>query len=157
MPKQKKLHTSSALARLRKVFPNVTSVEDAVEDIDIRVTKADTQSKAVKNHKECALAQACKRILHADGAVINATSAYLIKGNQAFRYKLPESVTREIVSFDREAGFAAGDYHLHTPPPSSRLGNTSRSGSRTYKVGNGEKQPVYHITEGVRRAGDLNP
>ncbi len=148
-------HPSSSLARIRKSFPNVLHVVDATDDIDIRVTKVDTASKAVRNHKECALAHACKRAMQADGAIINVTSAYVIKGDTAVRYKLPETISREIVSFDREAGFEPGDYHLHTPPPSSKLGNDKRSGSRTYTKGNGQTIQPHHITEGVRRVGDI--
>lgn len=157
MSKPKTKNQSNALVRVRKLFPNVTAVVDATEDIDIKVTRADTQTKAVRNHSECALAHACRRAMRADGAMINVTSAYVIKGNTATRYKLPESVSREIVSFDREAAFEPGDYHLHTPPPSAKLGTPSRSGARTgYKTGNG-KSIKYHVTENVRRIGDVNP
>ncbi len=148
-------HPSSSLARIRKSFPHVNHVVDATEDIDIKVTKVDTSSKAVRNHRECALAHACKRAMAADGAIINVTSAYVIKGDIATRYSLPESISREIVSFDREAGFEPGDYHLHTPPPSGKLGNPKRTGSRTYAKGNGKTVPAYHFTEGVRRVGDI--
>ncbi len=151
-------HSSSAIARLQKSFPNVKEVVDATEDTDIVVTKGDTTTKAVRNHKECALAQACRRVFAAEGAVINVTSAYIIQGKTAYRYKLPESVSREIVSFDREAGFEPGTYHLHTPPPSSRLGVAARTGSRAgYKKGNGRPYKSYHFTDKVRRVTDLNP
>lgn len=161
MPKTKQTvqkRQSSALTRVQKLFPHVTSMVDANSDIDIRVTKSDTQTKAVKNHSECALAHACRRSFQADGAMINVTSAYIIKGNTATRYKLPESVSREIVSFDREAAFEPGDYHLHTPPPSSRLGTPQRTGSRGgYVKGAGKRVQPHHLTENVRRVGDLNP
>ena len=48
-PRPSKLFQTSALARVRKLFPNVTSVTDAGQDIDIHVIKADTNTAAVKN------------------------------------------------------------------------------------------------------------
>lgn len=158
MKKTRQKRTSNALLRVQKLFPHVTNMVDANSDIDIRVTKSDTQTKAVKNHSECALAHACRRSFQADGAMINVTSAYIIKGNTATRYKLPESISREIVSFDREAAFEPGDYHLHTPPPSARLGAPNRSGTKNgYTKGAGKQVQPYHLTENVRRVGDLNP
>ncbi len=157
-PKVKSKNPSNALARIRKLFPNVTEVVDGSGDINIRVTKIDTQSRAVKNHTECALAHACRRSMHADGAMINVTTAYIVKGATATRYTLPQSVSREIVAFDREAAFEPGDYHLHTPPPSAKLGTPQRSGSRdNFNRGNGKATRPHHLTENVRRIGDLNP
>jgi hypothetical protein len=45
----------------------------------------------------------------------------LIKGNTAYRYITPESVVREIISFDRHQDFAPGDYGLRSPSKSNSL------------------------------------
>jgi hypothetical protein len=113
-----------ALFNIRKFFPNVTSVVDATRSTKIEVTKKDASSRAVKNHKECAMAVACKRAFHVDGVVISRSVAYLVKGNQARRFVLPNSVIHEVISFDRGGGFAPGNYALSPPSICNKLGFT---------------------------------
>src|SRR5262249_8329569 len=109
---------------VHKFFPNVKRVKDASRPIEIQVTKADSSSKGRKNHKTCAMAAACKRAFHLDGAIVSKRMAYLIRGPVATRYEIPESVAREVVSFDRGGGFAPGTYRLGTPK--HELGAVSR-------------------------------
>src|SRR5689334_13665864 len=116
----------SALTIVRKFFPTVETVTDATSKCFIEVTKKDVESKAVKDHNACALAVACKRAMHLDGVIISRSTAYLIKGNKATRYKLHDSVSREIVSFDRGAGFDVGHYELAKISKSNRI--NSRAG-----------------------------
>ena len=144
----------SALNRIRKIYPEVESVVDASKDMDIVVEKRDTTSSIVRNHKECALAHAARRIEGVNGALINVTTAYIIKGDKAFRYKLPESVSLEIVSFDREAGFDIGEYHLHRPAPADKL-HALRPGGHGKRTGKGKKIRQIHFTGNVRRKGDV--
>jgi hypothetical protein len=138
-----------ALAVVRKFYPNIESVVDATEPLNIEVTKRDNQNSAVKNHKKCALAVACERKKDVDGVIISIATAYLIKGNQAIRYKVPPSVSREIVSFDRKAGFEEGFYKLNAPTVHDRLGysTTPRNHAET---GRGRKIKRRHVTENVR-------
>lgn len=112
----------SAINVVRKFFPKVNIVVDSSRNAMIEVTKADAGSRAVKDHSACAMAVACKRKFHLDGVIISRTIAYLIKGKQARRFHLPESVSREVVSFDRGSGFSPGKYELSRIPPMSRLG-----------------------------------
>lgn len=111
----------SSLEIVRKFFPEVSKVTDARSVLHVSVTRKDSNSSTVKNHKGCAMAVACKREHALDGVVISRKRAYLVKDGKATRYELPESVSREVVSFDRNAGFAAGEYQLSVPPPSSAL------------------------------------
>lgn len=134
----------TALQIVQKLYPEVTSVVDSKRNKVIEVTAKDCSSKAVKNHKECALAVACRKV--ADGAIICVKSAYLIKGTKATRYKVPESVSREITSFDRNAPFEPGTYHLTAVPASGELGAKRKPGGHT---GNGKKAD-YHRTENIR-------
>lgn len=69
-------------------FPKVSRVRDAEEPIWVNVTKQDSQSGRKKDSSECALARACVREKHADGAVVNIGISYLVKGTTATRYKL---------------------------------------------------------------------
>ena len=145
----------SALMIVQQYFPDVKKVSDADEAIEIEVTKADNKSAKVRNHNACALAVSCKRSLHLDGVIVSINTAYLIKGTKATRYKLPESVSREIVSFDRDGGFDEGTYKLNPCGKSDHLGE--RSERPTYAVstqgkGGGKPRRFMHRTNGVRAA-----
>ncbi len=139
----------TALEIVRRFHPNVESVKDSTKPLIIEVTKKDCESKAVKNQKECAMAQACKRQLKADGVIICLSTSYIIKGTHATRYKNTEAISREVVSFDRKAGFEPGIYELAKVPPTSKLGrNNGRHGK-----GEGKSYPPkfhHHRTENVR-------
>jgi len=103
---------SSKLNTVQKFCPKVTSVIDAKRSLIIDVIHKDALSSARKKHGECAMAEACKRKYKLDGVVIARSTAYLIKGNVATRYRVPPSVSREITSFDRGGGFEIGTYKL---------------------------------------------
>lgn len=100
----------SALSIVRKYHPAVTMMVDAAKPISFQVTKADCSRGKKGSPESCALARAAGR--QWDGAVISRTRAYLIKGKRAIRYAVPQSVAREIVSFDRNHNFAPGKYSL---------------------------------------------
>ena len=138
----------NTLAIVRKFFPSVKAVDDADEAINIEVTGRDTKSARVRDHGECAMAVACKRQHKLDGVIISVGTAYLIKNNRAVRYKMTEHASREIVSFDRNGGFAAGEYRLKPPVADQRLGAQSGSG----RHGNGTGKPIArkHFTSGIR-------
>lgn len=138
-----------ALNVVRKFFPNVKRVVDANRNAVIEVTAKDASSKAVKDHNACAMAVACKRKFHLDGVIISRSVAYLIKGNKARRFKLPESVSREVVSFDRGAGFAIGTYELSSISPTSRLG-LSHPGNERTTIRDHEPPRSRHMTTRVR-------
>jgi len=136
-----------ALARVRRYFPQVEEVEDGLKSIEVEVTAKDSKSAAVRNHEGCAMAVACKRLTKADGVIVSISTAYIIKGKTAIRYEVPMAVQKEIVSFDREAGFAEGKYHLIPKPPSAKLGESVPTGP--HKV-TGKPRRTYHHTAGIR-------
>ena len=141
------MSSRSALNNLRRFFPNIRVVKDARSDSYVEVTRKDLNSARVRDHKTCAMAVACKRKFHADGAIISLGTAYVVKGDTAIRYRVPESVSREIVSFDRNGGFKQGEYHLRAPAPSQRLGTVRKKHT-------GEKHPhrrvKFHFTDDIR-------
>lgn len=110
----------SALIIIRAYYPGVTLVSDARKSVTLRVSKEDCAKANSKQPSACALARACKR--EYDGAIISLSVAYLISGNKALRFKVPESVSREIISFDRNHNFSPGEYTLKAPSASTRLG-----------------------------------
>jgi hypothetical protein len=143
----------TALEIVRKFHPDVESVKDSNKPLIIEVTKKDAQSTAVKNHKDCAMAVACKRQLKADGVIVCLTTSYIIRGKQATRYKNTEAISREVTSFDRKAGFETGIYELARVPKSSRIGtNNKRHGKGKEK----HYPPKFsgHRTDNVRLIGD---
>jgi hypothetical protein len=104
-----------SLQIVQKFYPEVTKVVDARADLIFNLRASDVKSAKAKKHDGCALAQACKRQCHVDGAIVSTRTAYLISGTKATRYYVPESVSREIVAFDRGAGFELGAYCLQKP------------------------------------------
>ena len=116
---------------VRRLFPNVKFAVDADSAIDVSVNAKDCKDAEKLNPSECALARAAKRELKADGVIIGLGASYVIKGDKAVRYHTPESVQREIVSFDRHHDFAPGDYHLPPKSPAVRFGMPTYRGKRS--------------------------
>lgn len=114
----------TALAIVRKYYPNISSIKDATKSLSIKVTADDCKSSRRKSPDGCPMAQACKRSY--DGAIIAMSTAYLVKGNKAIRFTVPAAVSREIVSFDRHHDFAVGTYKLNKPSKGYRLGRDGR-------------------------------
>lgn len=136
-----------ALAIVQKYHPSVTRVVDAKRSIVITVTERDCKTAKRMAPDHCALATACER--EYDGAIISLSTAYLIKGTVAERYKVPHAVSREIVSFDRHQDFAAGDYWLNAPSETARLGPREYPQPKKKKRYAREKGR-YHHTTGIR-------
>jgi hypothetical protein len=110
----------SALGIVRKYHPQVNKVVDATKKVQIEVTAKDCRSGKRKGPSSCAMARAFER--EYDGAIISLAVAYLIKGDKATRYRVPENVSREIVSFDRSKQFDPGTYTLTAPAGGEKLG-----------------------------------
>ena len=139
----------SALGIVQKYHPEVTKVVDARKNLEIEVTESDCKYAQRKNAKDCAMARATKR--QYDGAIISSSSAYVIKGDTATRYKVPESLAREIVTFDRHNAFEPGDYHLKAPSVRERLGANMKGGGPGPGRRNGkEANQRRHVTGGIR-------
>jgi hypothetical protein len=140
-----------ALEVVRKFFPEVKEVTDGKKAIVIEVTGADERNATKRAHKTCAMAVACKRKLNLDGVIISVGTAYLVKDKKAVRYQLPPSVSREVVSFDRDGGFRPGTYQLSAVPKSNRLGHEPRGKGHGPNRGS-DNRPLVHHTEGIRTA-----
>jgi hypothetical protein len=149
-----------ALGVVQKFAPKVKTVTDADDDLLVNVTEKDYKTSVKKNHGECAMATAVKRQESAASVIISASIAYVIKGTHATRYKVPEAVSKEVVSFDRGASFEPGDYKLKAMPKSGRLGtyrgkDTREDNSRP-KTGGAAKRFIHHtanIREGLSTRG----
>lgn len=136
----------SALGIVRKYHPEVTKVIDATKSLEISVTADDCKKGRSKKAGECAMAKALMR--EYDGAIVSLSKAYLIKGKTAIRYNVPQSVSREIVSFDRSHKFSPGEYKLSQIPPRQRLGK--RPWVQPPDRGGGGERKRAHHTAGIR-------
>ena len=112
---------------VRRMFPNVNLVMDATKAVEISVNRRDCKIAEKLNPTECALAKAAKRELKVDGVIIGMGTSYLIKDNKAIRFNTPQSVKREIISFDRHKDFAPGDYYLLPKSEGQRLGASNNN------------------------------
>lgn len=150
--KQASVSRKIILGRIRKYYPKVKTVSDETKPIVIHVTEKDCSGAVGSNFSQCALARAAKRGLKADGAIIGLTYSYIIHGTRAFKYKTPQSVAREILSFDRHSDFDAGAYHLGPIPPSRLMGADKRRKPGPKKGKDNPQLPHYvHISARVRR------
>jgi hypothetical protein len=111
----------NSLRMVRQYFPKVETVEDANKAAIIEVTAAHIAKAVRKAHRVCALAIACKEFFIADGIIIGLTTAWVIKGEMAYRYKLGDSISREITSFDRGSDYDVGLYQLSPISPGGVL------------------------------------
>ena len=141
----------TTLKTVQKFFPNVTSIIDASRIAMVEVTERDSSSKAVKQHTACAMAVACKRKFNLDGVIISRSLAYLIKGKQARRFLLPESVKREIISFDRGSTFEPGLYELAVVSESLRMDAKKRPTNRDRGKRGTKPKRFRHLTKNVRQ------
>jgi hypothetical protein len=141
---------SMSLAIVRKFFPDVTSVTDADDNTILEVSRTDSTSGTTKSHNQCAFAKACQRKFQARGVIVSLKSAYIIKKDMAIRYTVPESVSREIISFDRKGGFAEGEYQLNAPTSTNRLGARQERPEGVHIRKDASKRKFKHITTGIR-------
>jgi hypothetical protein len=142
---------AKSLAICRHFFPQVTRVVDAEKPELVDVTPHDADHADVKSHLTCALAIACKRFFKADGVIIALTISYIVKGKTATRFFNTGTISREITSFDRKAGFDVGLYNLVPPSPAHRFGAPRKSGRSGAHTGRGFLPKRFrHYTKGVR-------
>lgn len=130
---------------LHRHFPNVKEVVDATKAVKVIVQSRDNVEGRKKQPTECAMAKAMRREFNADGVIIGLSRSYIIRGDKAVRYQTPDSVARELVSFDRHQDFAPGVYSLSPISPSSHRGY---SGSQAR--GRGTRPIVHKATARVR-------
>lgn len=144
----KKKIPNRALKLIRQFHPEILQVIDSNKSITVEVTEKDDKNSKLKNHGQCAMAVACKRQQHADAVIISVRTAYVIKGKTAYRYRVPESTAREVISFDRKGGFQPGTYSLKAPCVSEKLGCGKTGKNRNHS----NRRPIRfsHRTTNIR-------
>ena len=146
----KKVKTFKPPRSITRLFPQVKKVVHARQPVLVDVRQQDCDEGKKLQTSECALAKATKRQFKADGVAIRLSDSFIIKGNTAIRFKTPETVKREIVSFDRHKDFAPGSYRLSaTPPDWDKPGKRHSEGSGGDKDTR-RKHKHFHHTVRVR-------
>lgn len=138
MNRSKRFGVGRLPLKVRDAFPQAKTVSDSTKGIFVAVRARDRRTAVTNDPSACAMARACQREQQADGAWIGIATSYLLTGSHLTRYRTPQSVAREIVSFDRHQDFAPGVYGLAAVPPSlaHRMGAHQRASGRQ----TGEKQ-----------------
>lgn len=103
-------------------------VVDAKAALTVTVTDDDVIRAKKANSKHCALSRAAIRLPGVEAAYFFRSTAFIEYADKMVRFHLPESVTREIVSFDRAHVFASGIYRLIPIKPSQRIGVAHKRG-----------------------------
>lgn len=122
------------------------SVVDANKPIILHITESDIKNSDKKSPGNCAAARAGKRELKKEVRVF-LTRTYVKEKNHWVRYTNPESVTREIISFDRGSTFEPGEYKINPAPASERLGAYKVTGKKKHT---GTPRQIHKVTAHVR-------
>lgn len=106
---------------------NGLRTQDATKPCIITVNATDVRKAKMKNAKDCAFACAFKRAQGAEAAFVFRSSCYVQKGDKLIRYRLPLSVQKEIVSFDRTGDMEPGNFHVTPHSPCARLDSLKKN------------------------------
>lgn len=121
-------------------------IVDADEPALVELTDQDVARAQTKNSRACGFVRACERQMpNVRAAFFFRSTAFLELDDKIVRYRLPESVQKEIVCFDRTGTMAPGTYQL-SPSHASRsiAAYKARSAKRP-----GRHQPTG--TSGIKR------
>lgn len=136
---------------------NGKKVVDATKSLRISISKQDAKNGKTKDPAKCAAARAIVRILiDAKSARVHLGRTYIELEDKWVRYKTPNSLKTEIVSFDRGTApeYSEGEYTLSLISPSDKFGKRPKP---TGKTSGKKRRPyiarVHHQIEGVRRHG----
>ena len=134
-------------------------VVDAKKPLRISISKADAAKGKTKDPGACAAARAIVRtIADCKSARVHLGRTYIEFPDRWVRYKTPEGLKVEIVSFDRgsKAEYTEGEYTLYAPSPTDRIGTRTGRGVRGSTSGKKKRAHiarVIHQIEGVRASG----
>ncbi|HWS65725.1 MAG TPA: hypothetical protein VN325_23445 [Steroidobacteraceae bacterium] len=126
-------------------------VRDAKSKLMINIVKRDVDNAAKMDPGNCAISRAVKRCAHAHQVIVHRSRTYvqMNQGSDWLRYETPESAARELISFDRGAGFQEDNYTLRPVRPSAREGML-KDRKRDRGAYTGKKRTPHHVLKGVR-------
>jgi hypothetical protein len=122
---------------------------DASDDLEIEVLKSDVAKSRKNDPEKCAAAVALNRVTKTD-VEVHISRTYVKDKNRWIRFLTPESISREITSFDRSSVFEPGKYILKAPGPGQKLGNYK---GKSFMGENKEKRRnPHHMTVNIRES-----
>ena len=128
----------------REVPPRKTEsgkpIVDADDTLVIDVKKPDLRNATKGDPSNCAAARALTRQEHALSVRVYRSKILVEYPDKVVRYQTPNRLREATVAFDRGAPrkFMEGEYVLHPPSASQRLGSDKRTRA---KVTTGKKRP----------------
>jgi excisionase family DNA binding protein len=125
-------------------------VVDADQPVQIVVTVDDILKAKKANSRTCALAKASSRLPGVRTGYFFRSIAYLEYKNRMVRFAIPQSLQKEIVSFDRSHIFAPGIYQLSVPVPSGRYKKSNDKNKKSNTKAETPKSPNRKSTVRVR-------
>lgn len=123
-------------------------VVDAKRPLLLSISPLDVKRGKTKKPEACAAALALRREAHCKTARVHLGRTYVETPKAWVRYQTPRSVRTEIISFDRGASFAPGDYTFSPLAPTQLLGQ--RRGSKKSDNNKSHKTRPRHHVAGVR-------
>lgn len=139
------------MSRLSKI--NGLPVVNATKPLAIEVTPRDVKSGDTKDPGACAVALACMHMGYTE-ARVHLARTYLRLGNKWLKFRTPQSIRTELISFDRGGDFQTGTYILSAIQPSGRTGKAHGvTKARKRRQRPGQQTRPYHMVSGVRAHG----
>lgn len=134
-------------------------VRDATRGLPLKITPVDCERGGVKDPGSCAAAQALLRIPGVQAARVQVSRTYVQRNGEWKRYMTPESLSREIIAFDRggRKSFEPGEYYLRAPSPEEKL-SAHRKRHQNDKRKNkptGTREVHIHHTSNIRTRSEM--
>lgn len=108
---------------------------DAVRPLVVEVGKLDAVFGSKRDHHNCAMARACRRLPKVIDAQITRTVAYLEYDDRIVRYSNSSALEKAITGFDKVGGsFPEGTYVIRPFGPSQRLAAMHKRAKRIKKM-----------------------
>lgn len=122
--------------------------------ITFTVNKADVKGSDKMNPRKCAAALALSREYHTE-AIVHISRTYIKSEDKKswIRYATPETIAREITSFDRGHSFEPGEYHVVPMAPAERLGAYKHQSGHSGKKDKTTRKRPNHKTVSIREEG----
>lgn len=126
-------------------------VMDARAPLELELGRKHIDKATKKNAKCCAYAEACKEQFGVRNAYFLRSTAWLEYDGKLVRYILPQSMQKEIVSFDRSKIMAPGVYQLSKPTNSDHRGAVQKRNVKRMEAVKVERRKVARAAERKRR------
>jgi len=125
------------------------AVKDATRDLILTIKERDVEGSKRKKNDACAAAHALCRQEKFKEARVYKTTTYVKKADGTWvRYITPKDLYMEIMIFDRGGKMDVGDFRLHAPKGSMRMGHHVKPTGKARKTARLPNSP--HIVANVR-------